>query len=116
MKSGPEIDPTLPEYIDFVERLTRRLELYHGRSMTDILVAEIDDAIDRLRRNTKLELPKLTALILRDLGVIEVVRADLTRSAVANTMMYLKRKYGASDPEILWAVARSFPHYFPGRH
>lgn len=112
MKPGPEIDPRAPEYIEFSERLTRRLELFHGREMTEALCKEVDAAVERIRTNSKLPLPKLTAVVLRDKGIIDVVRADLDRKAVTDLGVYYTVKYDASQPDVLWALVRSFPHYF----
>lgn len=110
-----EIEETDPRYVEFVERLGRRLSLLLGRDMNEATVKDIEQAVDRLRfhyvQDRGLKLPKLAAFVMPSIGMVEIVRADLEPKAIDDTVVYCARKYGAPATDLVFALRRAFPDY-----
>jgi hypothetical protein len=109
------IDEQDPRLIEFNATMTARLRTFRGRDLTGRVLREIDDTVRHLTQRAKLKglkLPPLTAVVLRQTGVVEVLRADMEDAAIEQTILYLAQKYRPqSVSEIAEAICRSFPEY-----
>lgn len=112
-----------------VDTETKRFQQFQGRvhlaaldvvrdvegpeGIDDALLARLDRAVERewrAERERGHYVPKLTAVILKGTGALEIMRADMTSDAIYQTATFLARKYpAATSREVTEALMRSFP-------
>lgn len=101
--------------IEFTKAMAARLQAFRGRDLTGRVLREIDNTVKEMAQRAKLrglKLPPMTAVVLRQTGAVEVLRADMEDAAIEQTILYLAQKYRPqSVSEIAEAICRSFPEY-----
>lgn len=107
-----DVDPRMERV---VQTLGAKLEGFKKLFLSDRVVKDIDALLKDHRgtwRMRGVDVPVMVAVILPQVGAIEVLRADLHPFAIQRAVIGLVQKYPTvTKEELAKAVFRVYPHY-----
>lgn len=107
-----DVDPRLEEV---VRTLGAKLETYKSCFLSDRVVRDIDHLLKDHRNTWRLRgvnVPKMVAVILTQVGAVEVFREDLDPNGIRSAVIGVVKKYpNVQKEELAKAFFRVFPHY-----